>query len=513
MTDRLTLSDALSTELAHWFDGSDVVSPSLNYAVWDRDGVVFHHGVGQFTRDGRAPEVDTIYRIASMSKSFLVAAVLVLQERGQLNLDDAVRTHVPEFRNFVDPAGVEIPITVRMLMANSSGMPEDNAWADYELRLSREGFLDQVKAGVKFADYPDVAYQYSNFGFWLLGLIVENISGQPFDNFATETLLEPLGLTRTSYDWRVFPEGGESGAGIAHSLESFDEGATWFDRPFIGDGSGAGACAASMYSTLPDIARWSSWLASSFDATNTDDAILSRASRRLMQRIHTPVAAVDERSAKTGIDNIGYGFGLFVEEDSRFGPFAHHSGGLPGVSTNMRWHLESGIGVAVFANTNGAKPAGPAAAILRRVMEEVDAPARSITLWPETIEAAAGIEASILSLGHVLGASDLFSPNLLDDVPAEERQRRLDKAVTEIGGLLPAGGVAPLRQRLSWALSGAHLVWTIPGQAGDLELKLEMTETTPSMIQRLNIAPAKPAEGSGSDGPVSRHYLPVLPPS
>jgi CubicO group peptidase (beta-lactamase class C family) len=495
-----TLPDDLVAALDHWFDGTTLVTPSISYAVFDRSGVLYHHGVGEFRLDGRAPAIDTVYRIASMSKSFEAAVVLVLEEHGLLAQDDLVSMHVPEFRDPVDAFGVTMPVTVRMLMENSSGLPEDNGWADHELGLSRDDFLAVVEAGLDFAERPGDVYQYSNIGFWLLGVIVENVTGREFGAFATETLLEPLELSSTRYDAAHY----EGRRDIAPGFGTFDEGATWFDRPFVG--TGIGGCAASMFSTVSDIARWSGWLSSAFEPDNADDSILSRAARRSMQRLHTSTPSPSERAAEPQLEGIGYGLGLFVENDVRFGLIAQHSGGLPGFSSNMRWHTESGLGVVVFANTNGVKPGVAATTILRAVLDRLEPPARVIAPWPSTLAAAAAVERAILGTGDVAAAGTPLSPNLLSDVPAEVRAARLARSVAGVGGLLDTR--PPLADRLAWAASAAHIAWTIPGRTGELECRLEMTPTRPALVQRLDVE----VHASVTDSsPVTRHYRPSVP--
>jgi CubicO group peptidase (beta-lactamase class C family) len=121
VAESFVLSAAIRNQLSRWFDGKDIVSPSINYAVFDRTGVLFHHGIGEFQRDGRPPELDTIYRICSLSKSFCAAAILVLRDRGQLSLSDPVSKYIPEFQTYRDSQGGEIPVSLAMLMTNSSG--------------------------------------------------------------------------------------------------------------------------------------------------------------------------------------------------------------------------------------------------------------------------------------------------------------------------------------------------------------------------------------------------------
>jgi CubicO group peptidase (beta-lactamase class C family) len=509
VADATELSPDVVSQLRTWFDDTDLVSPSISYAIFDRSGVLFHHGVGEFRFDGRAPAPQTIYRIASMSKSFCIAAVLVLRDRGLLSLDDRVSDLVPQFRDPVDEAGVIQPVTVRMLMSNSSGLPEDNGWADHELALSRADFVAVVEAGLGFAGLPGAGFQYSNVGFWLLGVIVEDLAGQGFEQFARDTFLVPLGLSSTGYKPSDFADDGEGGDGIAHGYTSYDKGASWVSRPVVG--GGIGACAASMFSTPPDIARWSSWLSSAFDPSNTDDAILSRASRREMQRIHTVAPAAADRTPEPTLEAQGYGLGLYVEHDVRFGRFAQHSGGLPGWSSNMRWHLDSGLGAVAFGNTNGVKLSIAAAAMLRLVLESRDEPARRIQLWPSTVAAARAVDAVVLGSGRILDAAvapTVFSPNLLGDVPAEVRDSRIAAAIAEVGGLADGGAVPPLDARLAWSLAPAHVAWTLPGLTGELECRIELTPTTPAMLQRFDIAVRAPTTPLS---PVLRHYVPVTP--
>lgn len=496
-------SETLAAALAQRIGDLAPVAPSVAYALFDRSGILLHRGSGEYRLTSEPPTVDTVYRIASMSKSVEAAVVLMLRDRGLLGLDDPVASHVPEFVDPVDAEGAAMPVTVRMLLANSSGLPEDNAWADHVIDMQRDEFLALVGRGLSFTERPGAVYQYSNIGFWLLGIMVENLTGEGFAEFATRSLLEPLGLEGTRYDIAEYPDDG-AGSGIAEGFSTFDEGATWVARPVIGPG--VGSCAASLFSTLTDVARWSAWLSSAFDPEYGDDRVLSRASRREMQRGATVLPSPVDRPAGPAVESAAYGLGLVIEHDTRFGAIAQHSGGLPGWSSNMRWHLASGLGVAVFANSNGAKLGVVAAALLRAALEDLDPPAREVVLWPSTLEAALAIEAAITD-GDLLEAARLFSPNLLSDVPAEERTRRLSRAIAEVGGLADAADRRPLRERLLWSASAAHIAFSVPGRTGELECRVETTPTRPSLVQRLDIAKREPTTALS---PVVRHYRPLI---
>lgn len=504
------LSDHLIQRLDTWFENLDIHVPSLSFAVFDRAGLIHHHGLGEFQRDGRHPDPSTVYRIASMSKSFCIACVLILEERGLLRLDDPVRTYVPQFPDHVDARGTVVDVTVRMLMTNCSGLPEDNAWADFHLGIDRRELLRILSRGLRYSELPGTAYQYANIGFAVLGLIVENVSGRAFSDFAEAELLQPLGLSHTHYSAGDFTD---DGAGhqvcLAHGYSTFDVGKTWVERPYVG--SGALACAGSIFSTVGDIARWSAWLSSAFDPDTSDDAVLSRAQRRRMQRIHTAVPA-DDRVQRPTLLNVGYGMGLVIEQDSRFGTFAQHSGGLPGFGSNMRWHLGSGIGVVLFTNTDGQKTATWTMELLDAVLADLAEPARRITVWPETAEAARRIDEAVLRHRGIATCSDLFSPNVLSDTPAVVRDTRTRTLIEQRGGLVDPGLAGPIEQRLSWAVSPAQLVWRIPCREGALQGRLEMTEVVPPRIQRVEIEAAFVPGGDQPDLVTHRHR-PSFPPA
>lgn len=506
------LSAALLSDIEERLAGWSAAAPSLSLAVFDRGGLIATHGVGEFRGDGRVPGPDTVYRIASMTKSFCAATVLALVERGRLALDAPVTELVPEF-----PASTP-PVTVRMLLANSSGLPEDNAWADHHLDLGDEAFRALLARGLSFSEPPGEVYQYSNLGWAVLGLVLEAVTGMPAAEAIEATVIRPLGLRSTRFgvpaatDAHGTEEHGTEtpDAGVARGSESFDGGASWFERPMLA--GGAFDAAAALFSTAADVASWSAWLSAGFEGTASEstgpkeaDAVLSRAGRRLMQRIHTPIPPVQERMAVPEYDNVGYGMGLVVEQHPRFGVIAQHSGGLPGFSTNMRWHTTSGLGVVILGNTNGLASAVWARELLGLILDEQQPAAREVALWPETLAAARAIDAAVLA-GHVAEAEQLFSPNVLHNVPSEVRDARLGELFQQVGGSAPEATITRIEQRMRWSVSAAQLCWTVPGRRGELECRIELTPLRPPTVQRIDIVKA------GSDAPLAAHWYRPLPP-
>jgi hypothetical protein len=165
----------------------------------------------------------------------------------------------------------------------------------------------------------------------------------------------------------------------------------------------------------------------------------------------------------------------------------------------------------VFATANGAKLAAAATGLLRAALEDTAPPARTIALLPSTLAAAAAVEAAIvagdLARAGEPGSGALFSPNLLSDVPADVRARRLGTAIAEIGGLAEDPTARPLAERLLWSASAAQAAFLLPGRDGELECRFETTPTVPALIQRLEIVVR---ETPTAALPVVRFYRPQV---
>ena len=146
------------------------------------DGQLAHSGVfGVREIVTNAPvDADTVFRIASMTKSFTAMAILKLRDEGKLSLDDPAERYVPELKSLRYPTSDSPRITIRHLLTHSEGFPEDNPWGDQQLSESEEGLSRMLRDGIPFSNPPGVAYEYSNYGFAILGRIVSRVSGKPY---------------------------------------------------------------------------------------------------------------------------------------------------------------------------------------------------------------------------------------------------------------------------------------------------------------------------------------------
>ena len=193
-------------------------------------------------------------------------------------------------------------MTVRHLVTMSSGLATDDAWADRHLDLHDDELDAIVADGVTFSWMPGVTFEYSNLGYGVLGRVVRNITGSTLQRHVTDHLLEPLGMTRTSW---TAPDDAVTGYRTRP-----DDGGALVAEPMVGDG--AIAPMGGLFSSVTDLARWVDFFASAFGSPHAaHDAVLGTASRREMQQVAHAHPA--ERSATTGAWSQyggGYGYGL-----------------------------------------------------------------------------------------------------------------------------------------------------------------------------------------------------------
>ncbi|OZB85360.1 serine hydrolase domain-containing protein [Microbacterium sp. 13-71-7] len=461
-------------------------SPASLAAITHRGAVIAASAHGEPRRDGAPTTPGTIFRIASMSKSFLAATALSLRDEGLLDLHAPAAEYVPGIAaaRFDDEP---FSLTLDALLSNRGGLGEDNAWGDEHLGSSREEMAAHVEAGLRPATRPGTEYRYSNLGISLIGRAIEAVTGRDVEDVVRARLLDPLGLTDTRASADLYPAGSDLAAGF----RTFDDGAAFTPEPYVG--SGALACIGSLFSTASDIAAWMHFLGSAFESgASPADGVLRAASRREMQTARTLIPTSAWTASGRVLDGAGYGYGTVVEHDRRFGRVVQHAGGLPGFSSHMRWHTATGIGVVVFGNSDSFGAGSVAGDLLSDVLGLIDAPAALVRPWPETLEAARRIDALLRAGRPLTDAAELLARNVLRDVPADVRSSRLAEALAETGAIRPA--TDPFPERIVSASDRSALRWTIPCERGALVCDLRMIGLHDPLVQEIAILPA------GEDG-------------
>jgi CubicO group peptidase (beta-lactamase class C family) len=456
----------------------DDVVPGISYGVVSREGLVHAAGHGVVCEQGPCPEATTAFRIASMSKSFTAASIMLLVQRGALSLVDPVGRFVPEFRVVRPPTSDSPDVTVGMLLSMSGGLPTDDAWADRQESMSRDAFARLLGNGIRFVTAPGTAYEYSNLGYALLGWVVEAASELPYRDFVEQHLISPVGMASTGFDTSVAAAGG-----LATGHMKLN--GRWQALPF--SGPGVFSAIGGLFSTVEDLSRWVRWFGDAFPARDEEDAgPLSRASRREMQQAHRaipPSARAADGGRDPSVISSGYGYGLVIDDDARWGNVISHSGGYPGFGSHMRWHPGTGLGVIALANGKYAPCEPKAAAALRAVLSDAEVPAGPVTLWPETIHARAAVERLLREWDAAL-ANTWFADNVEMDLDTSHRRSQIRSLVDTVGPLLdPTSSDLLIRSD-----SPAHLVWGVPGARGVLRCEIRLNPQNPPRIQTLVVA-------------------------
>jgi CubicO group peptidase (beta-lactamase class C family) len=282
-------------------------------------GVVRGGSVVHLATAGEVPPVpaDTQYRIGSISKTMTAALVMALRDEGHLALDDLLYRHLPG-----TPVG---GVTLRQLLGHVGGLQRepDGPWWERNEGLDLDRFLAELTPDQ--LPYPPYrGYHYSNLAYGLLGAVVSRVTGERWSSMVGKYLLEPLGMTRTSY----LPVEPFARGYVVHPWH-----ATLREEPRTD--TGAMAPAGQLWSTIADLARWAHFLAS------PDPTVLSPASVAAMG---TPVVMSDLEAWTAG-----HGLGLQLwRRGERL--YVGHAGSMPGYQAMLAVHRPSGTGVVAFAN-------------------------------------------------------------------------------------------------------------------------------------------------------------------
>ncbi|HTL14055.1 MAG TPA: serine hydrolase domain-containing protein [Thermomonas sp.] len=272
----------------------------------------------------------TGYRLASVSKQFTAAAILLLAQDGRLGLDDPVRRWLPALPK------AAARVTLRHLLTHTSGLAdyEDLMAEPYEGQIRDAGVLDLLAREDRLQFRPGSAYRYSNSGYALLALVVERASGLAYPDFLRTRIFEPLGM----HDTLAYVAGGPEVPHRAFGYSLADGGWRRTDQSatsaVLGDGG--------IYSNIQDLARW--------DAALYDDRLLSNASRALAFAPQVEVTGEGYQA--------GYGFGWRITGDTLW-----HSGETIGFrNVIVRWPAQR-LTVVLLSNRNDPEPYRTALAI------------------------------------------------------------------------------------------------------------------------------------------------------
>lgn len=271
---------------------------------------------------------DHVFRIASHSKTFTGTAVMQLQEKGKLRLDDYVVKYVPWLKQHKDERWQKV--TIRQLLSHSAGVIRDGEDADYWLVEKPFPNQAELKAAIlksKLVFDTNIKQKYSNYGYSVLGEVIARVEGQPYNDYVTQNIIEPLGLKNTTPEYDATR--GKYVTGYTRQEPHKRKALSHPDTHAM-------SAATGFCSTAGDLCKY-------FSAHFVGSGkMLDDESRKEMQRTQSI-----SRTPEDYPEEYGLGLGVyFVDKHRIFG----HGGGFPGHITKTMCDAENEVVVCVLTN-------------------------------------------------------------------------------------------------------------------------------------------------------------------
>jgi CubicO group peptidase (beta-lactamase class C family) len=282
-----------------------------------RGDVLFSQGYGLADRKQDIPNtVLTRFRLGSITKQFTAMAILILEARGELDVKDPICNYIADC-----PSTWE-GITINHLLTHTSGIPDLLSLPDYRSTLATPSPPQQTIA--RFKDLPldfqpGQKWGYSNSGYIVLGYIIEQVTGQSYEDFLQQSIFTPINLRDTGYDHN------SSSLAVGYADQHSTLPAEFIDMsiPYA---------AGALYSTVEDLHRWE-------QALSTEQLV----PRVYLDEMFAPHATIPERWGSA------YGYGWFIGKE-RGRPINVHAGGIPGFSTIIARYPDDEVTIIVLSN-------------------------------------------------------------------------------------------------------------------------------------------------------------------
>ncbi len=297
------------------------LTPGLSIAVVRGTDTLVMKGYGLADVEHDVPVTDrTVFRIGSLTKQFTSAAVMKLVEEGRIRLDATIADYLPQYD------GPGRGVTIHQLLNHTSGIPSytglgEAFWEKSRLHLTHEQMLEMFEDDpLEFM--PGTSWSYNNSGYYLLGMVIEAVTGESYEEYLARTQWQPLGLEQTSYCRQAEI--------IPHRAEGYavEAGVVINAPPLSMNLPGA---AGALCSTPRDLVRWNDALTSG-DVVNAPSYATMIAPTRLLND-----------------STVDYGYGLAAGDLEGHAVVAH-SGGINGFSAYLSYYPEADLTIAVLAN-------------------------------------------------------------------------------------------------------------------------------------------------------------------
>lgn len=329
--------DVLGAErlFSAWMDGQLAYRglPGVVVGVVSDQQLVWSQGFGFADVKAKLPmSSETKFRMASHSKLFTAIAIMQLREQGKLRLDDPVEKYLPWFK--AAPAGDDDgPITIEQLLSHSSGLQREagDHWVSFDFPTADQ--LKRLYADRHAAFAPSVRWKYSNLAYAVAGMVIEQVTGQPWADYVGRNIFQPLAMTSSSVDQAV------SGLAVPYGRRMPDGSREVL--PYV-DARGM-AAATGITSNVTDMAKFVS--ANFRTGARGGSQVVSSGSWREMHRVRS----VEENW--TSGSGLGYDISRINNRT-----WTGHGGGYPGNTTQTFIQLDDKVGIIVLTNTNDSNP-------------------------------------------------------------------------------------------------------------------------------------------------------------
>ncbi len=321
----MTIQDQIDAIIENAINETQLVGASVG--VMRQNEVIFTRGYGYADLNRKVEAIEhTVYRIGSITKQFTALAILILVEQGKVNLNDVMLDYLPNYPQ------KDHKVTIGQLLNHTSGIKSytdiERFWEISERDLSRQEIVDLFTSEpVEFS--PGENYQYNNSGYYLLGLIIENVSGMSYANFLKTNVWQPLEMFDTHYLGKT-----KNVKNIATGYDHKDDefvGARplGMDNPFSG---------GSLGSSVLDLLKWQTAL--------NENQLISRQSYNKM---------IEPGLLRSGKQTT-YGYGLFMSNLNGHRKI-EHGGTINGFRAQLSAYPDDGLTVTVLCNLNSAPQA------------------------------------------------------------------------------------------------------------------------------------------------------------
>lgn len=444
--------------------------PGISYGIVVDNELVLASSTGLLDLEKNIPaETTSVFRIASMTKSFTAMAIMKLRDEGKLALNDPVSKYVPEMSKLqylTDDAAV---IDIENLLTMTAGFPEDNPWGDRQLDEPDQMLLDLITEGISFANVPSFQYEYSNTGYAILGYIVSKVSGQPYQEYIKENILQPLGMTHTYWEIDKVPR---DQLAIGYRWE--DE--LWKLEPMLHDG--AFGAMGGLITSIEDFSKYVSFNLSAWPPRNgVEEGPIKRSSLREMQ---TPQFPRLNSNGDCAIMS-GYGYGLGIYQNCNGTKWVSHGGALPGFGSNYRFFPEFGIGIMAFCNLTYTTP-WPLAEIEALLYEKGVMKPRELPV-SAILEKLKNQLVILIQTGSKDIEQSILAENFFLDQSKESRYAEYKSILAQAGEIKNITSLIPQNQ-----LRGSFIM---KGENEDIHIFFTLTPEKDPKVQQLDVSFAK----------------------